>query len=191
MSAHQHLDQGDIMSTSEATPVWRRTGLVVAGAALVGTVGALAPAVAGTANVFRGDLADLAPTASGPFDHARAQLVLVGDESAANAVLVVKDVDRSVAGHTFGAHLHTGPCVAGNGAAAGPHYNHSGVVPPVVNRSTEIWLDFTVNGGGNGQSIAQVRWVPEPGARSVVIHQNPTAADGTAGPRIACLPVEW
>ena len=179
------------MGTSEATPVWRRTGLIVAGAALVGTLGALAPAVAGTANVFRGDLADLAQTASGPFDHASAQLVLVGGGSDANVVLLVKGVDRSVAGRTFGAHLHTGPCVAGNGAAAGPHYNHSGVVPPVANRTTEIWLDFTVNGGGNGQSISQVHWVPDPGERSVVIHQNPTAADGTAGPRIACLPVVW
>ena len=36
------------MDTSEATPVWRRTGLVVAGVALVGTLGALAPAVAGS-----------------------------------------------------------------------------------------------------------------------------------------------
>ena len=64
-------------------------------------------------------------------------------------------------------------------------------MPPVVNRTTEIWLDFTVNGAGNGQSISQVRWVPDPGQRSVVIHQSPTAADGTAGPRLACLPVVW
>ena len=180
------------MKPSVATPVWRRTGLVVAGLAVTGTLGALAPAVAGTANVFRGDLSDLAPTAAGPFDHASAKLVLVGGHGdAANIVLVVKGVDRSAVGQTFGAHLHTGPCVAGNGAAAGPHYNHSGVVPPVVDRSTEVWLDFTVTHGGTGQSSWHDGWVPTHGQRSVVIHQNPTAADGTAGARIACLPVEW
>jgi Cu/Zn superoxide dismutase len=180
------------MTVSVARPVWRKTGLVVAGAALVGTLGALAPAVAGTANVFRGDVSDLAPAAAGPFDHASAQLVLVGSHGdSTNIVLVVKDVDRSVAGQTFGAHLHTGPCVPGNGAAAGPHYNHSWVVPAVVDRTTEVWLDFTVTRGGTGQSRWQSGWVPTPGQRSVVIHQNPTAPDGTAGARIACLPVEW
>ena len=35
--------------------------------------------------------------------------------------------------------------------AAGPHYNQStvnGVVPPVVNDQTEVWLDVTVGPGG-------------------------------------------
>jgi hypothetical protein len=179
------------MSTSGTTPVWRRTGLAAAGLALIGTVATIGPAVAGSAGIFRGELADLAPTASGPFDHASAKLTLVGHGSASTALLLVKGVDGAVAGRTFGAHLHTGPCVSGDGAAAGPHYNHSGSVPPVVNDSTEIWLDFTVDDQGNAQSVTHVDWVAEPGRHSVVVHRDPTAADGTAGPRLACLPVEW
>jgi Cu/Zn superoxide dismutase len=179
------------MSTVGATPIWRRSGLAAAGLAVLGTVAAIGPAVAGAADNFRGDLSDLAPATAGPFDHASAKLTLVGHGSASNVVLLVKGVDGSAVGRTFGAHLHTGPCVAGNGALAGPHYNHSGVVPPVANDATEIWLDFTVNDGGNAQSVSHVDWVADPGARSVVIHQNPTAPDGTAGPRLACLPVEW
>jgi hypothetical protein len=179
------------MNRSGASLVWRRTGLALACTAAVAAAAAVTPAVAGVANLFRGDLADLAPAAAGPFDHASAQLVLVGHGSASTVVLLVKGVDTAVATRTFGAHLHSGPCVAGNGPAAGPHYNHSGVVPPVVSDATEIWLDFTVDDEGNAQSVSHVDWVPTAGQRSVVIHQDRTAANGTAGPRLACLPVEW
>jgi hypothetical protein len=180
------------MKRTEATPVWRRGSAAVAGAAVVVTVAAVGPAVAGVVALhFRSDLRDLAPAAAGPFDAARASLVLAGTGDQSVAVLVVKGIDPAVAGRTFGAHLHTGPCVAGNGAAAGPHYNHSGVVPPVVNNQTEIWLDFRATRGGTGQAVAQVRWQPDSGQHSVVIHELPTAANGTAGARLACLPVEW
>lgn len=179
------------MATRQTSTVWRRTGVAVACAATLGTALAVGPAVAGAAGIFRGDLESLSPASSGLFDHATAQLVLVGHRDAATAVLMVHGVDRSAQGRTFGAHLHTGPCVPGNGAAAGPHYNHSGVVPPVVNDQTEVWLDFTVNTGGSGQSVTQVPWVPQAGAHSVVVHELPTASNGTAGARLACLPVEW
>ena len=178
------------MDTTGSSAVWRRTGIAVACVATLGTLGAVGPALAGVAANFRSDLSDLAPAASGPFDHASAQLTLVGSHGT-TAVLVVHGVDKSVAGSTFGAHLHTGPCVAGNGPAAGPHYNHSGVVPPVANAQTEIWLDFRVDRGGNGQSISMVDWVPTSGTRSVVVHEKATAPDGTAGARLACLPVQW
>jgi hypothetical protein len=61
----------------------------------------------------------------------------------------------------------------------------------VVNNQTEIWLDFRATRGGTGQAVAQVRWQPDSGQHSVVIHELPTAANGTAGARLACLPVEW
>jgi superoxide dismutase, Cu-Zn family len=31
----------------------------------------------------------------------------------------------------------------------------------------------------------------EPGDRAVVVHAEATAPNGTAGPRLACLPVVW
>ena len=178
------------MGHIQTSPVWRRTATAAACAAVVGVGAAVAPAVAGAALNFKSGLRDFAPTASGPFDQARAKLTLVGTD-ATQAVFVVHGVDPTVAGRTFGAHLHVGPCVAGNGAAALGHYNHSTTAPPTVSDQTEIWLDVTINEEGDGQSIARVDWAPASGARSVVIHANPTAADGTAGARLACLPVEW
>lgn len=88
--------------------------------------------------------------------------------------------------------LHVGPCVTGDGAAAGAHYNVSvlrGDVPPVVNDETEVWLDFTVTRSGRGHAVATVPVVPAPGNRAIVIHQEPTAGNGTAAARLACLPV--
>jgi hypothetical protein len=150
----------------------------------------MAPAVAAVSMKFRDDLRDLAPTSAGPFDGARAKFTL-DTHKGTRAALIVHGVDPAVAGTTFGAHLHVGPCVAGNGAAALGHYNHSGTTPLTVNDRTEIWLDVTIDSEGDGRSVATVDWAPLAGARSVVIHANPTAPDGTAGPRLACLPVEW
>jgi hypothetical protein len=177
------------MDHSQASPLWRRSATAAACAAVVVVGAAVAPAVAGAALNFKSGLRDFAPAVDGPFDHANAKLTLVGDGST-QAVFVVHGVDPAVAGQTFGAHLHLGPCVAGSGAAALGHYNHS-TSPRVVSPETEIWLDVTINDGGNAQSMARVGWAPDAGMRSVVIHAKPTAADGTAGDRLACLPVEW
>ena len=109
-------------------------------------------------------------------------------------VLVVSGVGPGGVGHTYGAHLHTGACVAGNGAAAGPHYNQStvnGVVPPVVSDQTEVWLDVTVGADGGAVAVARVPFVPAPGNRAVVLHAEHTDDHGTAGARLACLPVSW
>lgn len=159
---------------------------LVAGAAALAT--AACPLVGHL--VFRGDLRDLDTVNAGPFDGARAKLTL-RTGSGTKAVLVVRGIDRAVAGRTFGAHLHIGPCVEGNGAAALGHYNHSTSTPPTVDAQTEIWLDFTVDRLGRARSTTAVDWAPLAGTRSVVVHANPTAPDGTAGPRLACLPVEW
>jgi Cu/Zn superoxide dismutase len=84
--------------------------------------------------------------------------------------------------------------VPANGPAAGPHYNEStvnGVVPPVVNDQTEVWLDVTVGAAGSAVAVARVPFVPVPGNRAVVLHAMQTDEHGTAGARIACLPVSW
>jgi Cu/Zn superoxide dismutase len=152
---------------------------------------AVAPAVAGVATSFRGNLHLLLSGKGAPFADASAKLTLVGHGDASTAVLVVHGVDPAQVGRTFGAHLHNGPCVDGNGPAAGPHYNHTGQPPTAVNDQTEIWLDFTVDDDGSANAVAHVPFVATPGQRSVVIHERATAANGTAGDRLACLPVEW
>jgi hypothetical protein len=136
----------------------------------------------------------LQPTTADPLDGARATLVLAQHGGSSTFVLVVSGVAAAGIGHTYGAHLHTGACVAGNGAAAGPHYNQStvdGVVPPVVDDRTEVWLDVTIGAGGGAVAVARVPFVPLPGNRAVVLHAAPTDDHGTAGARLACLPVSW
>ena len=65
----------------------------------------------------------------------------------------------------------------------------AGKVPPRVDASTEVWLDFTVSPTGAGNAMTVVRFTPRPGDRSIVIHEKPTDHHGTAGARLACLPV--
>lgn len=135
-----------------------------------------------------GKLADLS-TAVSAMDGAQAHLT--GEEVAGGTRvrLRVTGFDHGSEGQTFGAHVHTGPCVAGDGAAAGPHYNAGGGISP----TTEVWLDLTVERGGVAESVAVVPFtIPDGTARSVVIHALPTnSTNGLAGARLACLPAEF
>lgn len=179
-------------------------------AALVGALtvpcvvaaGALTTAPAGAHGGARGQvvhtsaaLTDLQLTTENPTDGAWATFLAVGHRDRTHAVLVLKGVDRAVAGQTYGVHVHVGPCVAGDGAAAGPHYNHdtaNGVEPPEVSPRTEVWLDFTASRGGYGFSATTVPFRIAPGAaQSVVVHELPTDPSGAAGGRFACLPVRF
>lgn len=136
-----------------------------------------------------GGLRDLAPATANPTDGASANLWAVATGGDTTFILVVRGLDPASAGTTFGAHIHVGPCVAGDGAAAGPHYNSDGGVATTEN---EVWLDFTVLPGGVGVARTTVPFTIEPGdAQSVVIHALPTAPGGAAGARQACLPVEF
>jgi Cu/Zn superoxide dismutase len=140
-----------------------------------------------------GSLSDLQPAAAGPFDGATAAVQLVASSKGSHALLRVRGVDGAD-GMTFGAHLHAGPCVTGDGAAALGHYNTdviAGLTPPEVSERTEVWLDITVDDGA-GTAAASVPFVPIPGERSVVIHALATDHHtGAAGARLACLPVVW
>jgi hypothetical protein len=201
-------DQNDHRSSSVSTSARPSRGTVVAAAGAVGLVSmaalaAAAPAQAqardharhhAAAHVFQGALSDLQPASASPLDGARAKLVYAQHAGSSTFVLVVSGVGATGVGDTYGAHLHTGACVAGNGAAAGPHYNQStveGVVPPVVSDQTEVWLDVTVGADGSGVAVAKVPFVPAPGNRAVVLHAEHTDDHGTAGARLACLPVSW
>ncbi len=140
-----------------------------------------------------GAVTDLQPAAADPTDGATARAVAVGHHGRTVVVLHLRGLDRSAAGRTFGAHVHTGACVPGDGAAAGPHYNHdvaTGVSPATVSNETEVWLDFTVSRGGSATAVAHVPFTIAPGAAgSIVLHQSPTDHTGAAGPRLACLPM--
>ena len=136
-------------------------------------------------------LRDLQPTVTSSFDGAEASVVMVGLRSSL-FYLQVSDVHTAAAGQRFGAHLHTGPCVAGDGAAAGPHYNVqtlAGVTTAAVNDETEVWLDFDVSRRGTARSSTTVSFVPAEGVRSIMIHAEPTMDNGMAGARVACLPL--
>jgi Cu/Zn superoxide dismutase len=141
-----------------------------------------------------GPLADLQPATPGPFDGATAAFQIVASAEGSHGVLRVKAIDAAADGETFGAHLHSGPCVAGNGPAALGHYNTdvlAGVTPPEVSEDTEMWLDITVEDGA-ATATATVPFVPQPGTRSVVVHATGTDHHtGAAGARLACLPVGW
>lgn len=91
------------------------------------------------------------------------------------------------AGQRFGAHVHQKPC-GPLGSDAGGHYLSTDASGSL--RHQEIWLDFTVDDHGTGGSIATRNWSLA-GARSVVIHAQTTANDGTAGARLACIDVSF
>ncbi|MEP6629933.1 MAG: hypothetical protein ABJA89_05650 [Lapillicoccus sp.] len=178
----------------------RRSRLSYAAAAAAGLVavgaGPAPNAEAAGASVHRwgAPLTDLQPGMADPLDSARGRLLMVSHHGATTAVFSLSGVGPAAVGHTYGAHLHTGPCVAGDGAAAGPHYNDSrerGAVLPVVGPSTEVWLDVTIGVDGWAVAVAHVPFVPRAGERSVVVHAEPTDDHGSAGPRLACLPVSW
>ena len=136
-------------------------------------------------------LRDLQPTVTNAFDGASASVVMVGLRSSV-FYLEVRNVHTAAAGQRFGAHLHTGPCVAGDGNAAGPHYNVqslAGVTPAAINDDTEVWLDFAVSRRGTARSSTTVPFVPAEGERSIIIHAEPTMDNGMAGARVACLPL--
>jgi Cu-Zn family superoxide dismutase len=103
--------------------------------------------------------------------------------------LKVQGLDHAAAGTVLGAHVHAGSCVAGDGAAAGPHYNNGGG----ISDETEVWLDFTIQANGTGAATTTVPFtIPPGGAGAVVIHAMHTDhGTGLAGPRWACLPVEF
>ena len=160
-------------------------------------VGVASVAVASRAGVWRFEdgLRDYDTATSSPFDNARAKLQLVTTDGRTTAVLHVRDVDAKAAGATFGAHLHNGPCATNAPSLSSTHYNHlahAGITPVLVSAGTEIWLDFTVDASGAGDASTVVQFAAAAGERSVVVHASPTnPATGAAGPRLACLPVEW
>ncbi len=134
-----------------------------------------------------GPLGDL-DAAAGPLDGASAAVAAVptGRHSTV-VVFAVAGIDRAAAGRRFGAHVHVGPCLPLQPAAALGHYTAGGPPSP----ATEVWLDVTVSASGRALAVTRVPFRIAAGARSVVVHAEPTAPTGAAGGRQACLPVEF
>jgi superoxide dismutase, Cu-Zn family len=163
-------------------------GLLAASLAAATSAGAATTDSGATGVRSAGPLVDLQPTVANPADGAFAQFAATKSDGTMTAYLVIYGMNPAAAGEVHGAHVHTGPCVAGDGAAAGPHYNSGGPPSP----STEVWLDFTIQPNGSAYSTTTVPFViPPGGAMSVVVHAAPTAPGGAAGARIACLPVNF
>jgi len=167
----------------------RKFAWLAAVAAVAGLTTGTAPA--GAASMYlaaSGPLTDLMTGTANATDGASASLWVVASATHTRFVLFVRDLDPAAAGTTFGAHIHVGPCVEDNGAAAGGHYNTGGA----PGRDTEVWLDFTVRATGVGFARARVPFTIEPGAaQSLVIHVQPTQDSGAAGARQACMPVSF
>lgn len=172
--------------------MWRRLGWATGVSAAVALALGTSPALAGPSVVrAAAPLTDLSAAAN-PTDGAYGRLVAVArGDGTTSVVFVVTGLDPAAAGRTLGAHVHVGPCVAGNGAAAGPHYNTGAGRPP--SPENEVWLDFTIQPGGVAYASTVVPFEIAPGtARSVVIHALPTEeGTGLAGARLACLPVAF
>jgi len=119
--------------------------------------------------------------------HAVVHVVETG-QGKSHITLKVRGVDAD-AGRTFGAHVHERPCDAVDALRSGPHYQHAGPTETLEER--EVWLDVTINKRGNGITHTTRPWsVDQSMPRSVVIHALPTAENGTAGARLACIDLD-
>jgi Cu/Zn superoxide dismutase len=143
--------------------------------------------------LYSGYLTDLSPSTDDVFDGAKASAVMIGMEGSSFFRLRITGIDESAAGNEYPAHLHKGPCVAGQGASALGHYNtqeEAGFPAPwPVNTQTEVHLDFTVNSDGSARVTANVPFIPSPGKRSIVIHTDATPPAGSSPARLSCLPL--
>jgi Cu/Zn superoxide dismutase len=165
-----------------------------AAALLAPTLALAAPAAAADPLVHHhGRLTDLQVAVDAPTDGATGSVSAWRTPDGTTVVLRLRGMPRDAAGERYGAHVHVGPCVEGQGGEAGAHYNITGQPPTEVSADTEVWLDFTIGRGGTAYAIAEVPFtIPAGAARSVVVHAEPTDPDtGGAGGRIACLPVRF
>jgi len=127
------------------------------------------------------------------FEGARASAVMIGMNDKSFFRLRVTGIDATSG--TYGVHLHQGKCDANYSGdlpdGPGPHYNVTwqsiGLSGPDL-KKTEVWLDLKVDSDRDARSTATVSFIPEEGTRSIVFHAKKTENDGTAGPRLACLP---
>jgi superoxide dismutase, Cu-Zn family len=142
---------------------------------------------------YTGPLIDVSPDKD-VFDGARATVMMIGMNGSTFFRLNVRGVDESADGNKYPAHVHEGPCVAGDGGAAGPHYNiqkeEKLPAPYEVSAQTEVHLDFEVNSDGSARVTVNAPFVVKPGERSIVFHTDkPPVPPATSPARLACIPL--
>lgn len=144
---------------------------------------------------YRGEVTDLDSTTDAPTDGVQAGAFIVRGDDGSVAGIRLTGFDSADAGTRFGAHVHTGPCVADDPDAAGEHYNDdtaNGREPARVSPETEVWFDLTVDEEGTAKDASAVPFVlPEAGdgIGSIVLHEETTDDSGDAGGRTACIPL--
>lgn len=119
--------------------------------------------------------------------------------TASGRTVVTLHVSGLPSNRDFGSHVHVLGCA--NNKAGGHYQNEVDPTPATpeseyANSDNEIWLDFTTDDDGNGSAQANVAWTLRPdGANAVVIHDRHTTigdpGSGTAGPKLACLDVDF
>jgi superoxide dismutase, Cu-Zn family len=167
-----------------------RSKQIIGGAVLGATVLATAGVVAAVSTSGRSTGPDYVYGVDNPFADASAAVHVVATGAGMGlTTLHVRGVDATT-GRTFGAHVHAKACGA-LGSDAGGHYLHAAPAPGSPLEPEEVWLDVTIDEDGNGVAHAKRPWtVDETTPRSVILHANPTAPDGTAGARLACIDLD-
>jgi superoxide dismutase, Cu-Zn family len=138
----------------------------------------------------------------GPYDSTHAKVTIVQqDTDSTQFSIKITGIDISASGEKVGAHLHIGPCVEGNGDAAGRHYNSQMVPAGTLTNyadaekspTTEVWFDLVPSAEDGAASFtATVPFVPKDldGVMSIVVHIEPTRpVTGFANSRQACFPL--
>ena len=129
------------------------------------------------------------------FDSAIASVRVMKAPDGTGFKLRVERIDPSVAGDTFGAHLHVGPCAvptADEPDPTGVHYKHDKDMP--AGPENEVWFSLVPSDGGTATDDTFVPFRPDDDdpdtPMSIVIHHHATDAAGKAGLKEVCLPVE-
>ncbi len=135
---------------------------------------------------------DLQTTSDGVFDSARALLKVTETADGSSYSIRIKGIDPSAASLNYHSHLHVGPCIEGDGLAAGGHYNSqaaAGLPVTEVSPTTEVWFELIPNQDGVAIYDTSVSFVPvdfhTDQIMSVVIHSLGSSA------REACLPLDF
>jgi superoxide dismutase, Cu-Zn family len=132
---------------------------------------------------------------------AGAKVTVVGVPTAGGGTTVLLVLNGLQPHRAYGAHVHVNKCGA-TPADSGPHFQNvadpvqPSVDPAYANPRNEIWLDVHTDGRGFAHTRSTVDWqFTERHARSVVLHNEHTHTKpgeaGTAGPRLACVNVDF
>ncbi|MFI6098682.1 superoxide dismutase [Lentzea sp. NPDC051213] len=182
-----------------------KTFAAVVGAALLLTATSGVAHAANTAVTF-GAFGSYSPTAEAvTYDAAKvpdkAKVTVVSVPTISGGTTVLLKLNGLLPHRAYGAHVHVKKCGAAP-ADSGPHFQHvvdpvqPSVDPAYANPGNEIWLDVHTDGNGFAYTSSTVDWqFTDRHAQSVVLHNEHTHTKpgeaGTAGPRLACVNVDF